>query len=183
MVLQTPRERNQKLWRRLCRGQRRSTTSRHLVAPKPPTAMKTGRAGATPAREASPRGPLARADLPTGDDFTQLSVMRRGDRRERTRPGEGTPLAGRDHGISGHDVLRMLCDGHGCRRRDSPHALNIRPTNGRLDPSPEDFDLPKGKERAFKVIARGCAISAGNYRRSITKDLNSPVSLHLQHPP
>lgn len=77
--------------------------------------------------------------IATGHDFTQLSVMRRGDRRARTRPGEGSPLAGRDHGISGHDVLRKLCDGHGCWRRDSPHALTFRPTNGRQDPWAKDF--------------------------------------------
>jgi hypothetical protein len=55
-----------------------------------------------------------------------------------------------------------LCDGHGCRRCDSPPALAIRPTNGRLVFLAKRFESPNSLEERFKAAARAFAISAGN---------------------
>gem|GEM_PF-5944209 len=52
------------------------------------------------------------------------------------------------------DRLRMLCDGHGRRRRDSPHAQTIRPTKGRLVRSPKRFEV--GRRRTpEQILAEG----------------------------
>jgi hypothetical protein len=94
------------------------------------------------------------ANHATGHDFAQLSVIRRRTKRQRSGARvEGVPFGEGSHPIRHGDGLRMLCDGHGCWRRDSPHALTIRPTNGRQDPEPESFEGPRGKKKAFPVVA------------------------------
>jgi hypothetical protein len=55
----------------------------------------------------------------------------------------------------------VLCDGHGCRRRDSPHALNIDLTGGRLVFLAKDFEPSNSLEKKFKAVARVFSFSAG----------------------
>ena len=94
----------------------------------------------------------------------QRNARARASTKERPRlvPGWKGPF--RDtHPIRHGDGLRMLCDGHGCRRRDNPHALTFRPTNGRLARSPKRFEV--GRRRTpEQILAEGFHCSCNSLR-------------------
>jgi hypothetical protein len=96
----------------------------------------------------------------TGHDFTQLFVIRRRTKRQRSGARvEGAPFGEGSHPIRHGDGLRMLCDGHGCWRRDRTHALAIRPTNGRLVFLAKRFETSNSSRSARKDLDKSTAES------------------------
>ena len=122
-----------------------------------------GRAGAAPAREALSGGE-ERADL--ADRPRLRTTLRNATTRERSdwcQGWKGPALREGSHPTRHGDVLRKLCDGHGCWRRDSPPALTVRPTEGRLDLRPENFEKPEEVGGGISTPLQGSSLFESHY--------------------